>query len=292
MKNTIYEISLVFKNTSLVKADIFWLALSNLGIARERIAQEEIGDTVKLAFYETSKEKAIALKEKFTQFAFKKVSFAVKRLDESQWLTKWKQTTRPFYITKDIRVAILDKKNKNMKATTKTIIIDTVAVFGTGLHPTTKLMAEFISQLRGKFISFFDIGTGTGILSNIARKYGANDVWGIDINKEAVIRAKANMHRNGSQYDYVKAVNFSNFSHKRQFDFIAANLITDDLINMRDKIISYVRPGKYLAVSGISLANYPKFVKNFSKANLRLLKVKKERGWVAALYKKYKITLD
>ena len=58
------------------------------------------------------------------------------------------------------------------------ILMDTLLSFGTGLHETTQCMAQFIEDKKGKFESFLDIGTGTGILALVALKHGAKDVTG------------------------------------------------------------------------------------------------------------------
>ena len=76
------------------------------------------------------------------------------------------------------------------------ILMDTLLSFGTGLHETTRFMAQFIENKKGGFKSFLDIGTGTGILALVALKYGARDVVGIDIGQLSVEAARDNMKAN------------------------------------------------------------------------------------------------
>ena len=73
---------------------------------------------------------------------------------------------------------------------------------------------------------------------------------------------------------------------KKKYDFVAANIITQDLIQMGSRLVKLVKPGKYLAVSGISLNSYSAFRKAFDKFPLHCLKIEKGEGWVALLYKK------
>jgi ribosomal protein L11 methyltransferase len=147
-------------------------------------------------------------------------------------------------------------------------------------------IAEFIEKKQGLFEDFFDIGTGTGILSMVAGLYGAKKIWAVDISKESVETAQRNFASNNCRVDYLAMTDLKQMRKKHQFDFVAANLLSEDLISMRNKIIGYVKKGKYLAVSGISVDNYGLFRKRFDKGGLRCLRVRKSDGWAAVLYKK------
>ena len=110
----------------------------------------------------------------------------------------------------------------------------------------------------------------------------------------------------------------------KSFDYVAANLITHDLIGLKRKIFLLVNPGKFLTVSGISTENAPRLIdlflfnvkspcldgrraacvsngswrfnilfrrekvnkKEFQKLPLRCLKIYKSQNWMAVLYKR------
>ena len=67
---------------------------------------------------------------------------------------------------------------------------------------------------------------------------------------------------------------------------MAANLITEDLIEHAQKIISFVKEGGLLAVSGISLDNLSKLQKSFSSLPLKCLKISKGKQWSGLLFQK------
>ena len=48
------------------------------------------------------------------------------------------------------------------------------------------MMAELIEMKKGLFRDFLDIGTGSGILSLIASQCLAQEIWALDIDKEAI----------------------------------------------------------------------------------------------------------
>jgi len=70
------------------------------------------------------------------------------------------------------------------------------AGFGDLSHPTTRLMLRMMEgKLEGKTV--LDIGCGSGILSLAAAKMGAREVFGVDIDPEAVEHANKNLALNG-----------------------------------------------------------------------------------------------
>ena len=163
--------------------------------------------------------------------------------------------------------------------------MDTLLSFGTGLHETTRFMAQFIEDNRGKFKSFLDIGTGTGILAIVALKYGGQDVLGIDIDQLSVQAALDNMKANQSYFKAQRA-DIKKYRSKKVYDFVAANLITEDLIEHAQKIVGFVKEGGLLAVSGISLDNLNRSRKAFSTFPLKCLKISKGKQWSGLLFQR------
>jgi ribosomal protein L11 methyltransferase len=132
-----------------------------------------------------------------------------------------------------------------------------------------------------------DVGTGTGILAIVASKCNGNDINAIDMCPEAVKVAKSNFISNGCASINIKVLDARRIKSKKKYDYVSANIITHDLIAMAEKLISLVKPGQYLAVSGISLSSYDLFRKAYARYPLRCVKIEKGEEWVAVLYKKF-----
>lgn len=286
MHNT-YEIRLSFSNQSHLYKEIIQCILNQHGISPLEIVELTDDKKTRVSFFVSSSKKSKIITDKLRGIKLKNIRISCVHLKKSDWLTKWKADFQPFNITKDIRIipSWLEKTSQNTKK--KKIIINTDNVFGSGLHATTRLMAGFIFQRKGLFNNFFDIGTGTGILSIIAKKYGAETVWAIDKEKEALETATNNFSKNKVSMDFAAAIDLKNFKRKNQFDLVSANLLSNILINMRDKIVSYVKPGGYLAVSGIEKGNYRSFREKFKQKGLKCARIRKRDAWVAILYKRY-----
>jgi ribosomal protein L11 methyltransferase len=95
--------------------------------------------------------------------------------------------------------------------------------FGTGHHETTFLMINELYNLDLNDKSILDMGSGTGILSIIASKNGANQVVGIDIDQWAFQNSIDNAKLNNTEnisflHGDIKLI------ENQDFDIILANI--------------------------------------------------------------------
>ena len=95
-----------------------------------------------------------------------------------------------------------------------------------------------------------------------------------------------NFDENKCRVDNLAVMDIEKFKDNESYDFVAANLITHDLITFGDKILGFVKEGKYLAISGISIENFKLIKEVFQKYPLQCLEVKRGEKWVACLYQK------
>jgi len=119
----------------------------------------------------------------------------------------------------------------------------------------------------------------------IAYKGGIRDITALDIDKEAVKVARDNFENNQCRVNNIKVIDIHKSKISRKYDFVAANIITHELIRIKSKLISLINPGKYLAVSGISIENEKVFRKKFQSKKLKCIKVERGKKWVAILFK-------
>ncbi len=283
-----YELILKPTQEYLGSIEILLDLLVGVGLPPEIMAEVTLRGKKQLCLYSQSKKDHLKIKKIVGFLHLRNVSVSDCYLEKSDWQDKWKKDFKVFNLAKRFCVVPRwDKKSFKFKLRDP-IYIDTSFAFGTGLHETTRFMSELIEKHAGKYDSFLDLGTGTGILSIIASKCNAQEIKAMDISLDAIGMAKVNLRENKIKNVELVCSNLKNFKEKKQYDFVAANLITGDLIDFQKKIFSFVKSEKYLAISGISLENEKKIQKTFQAYDMRCLKIVRGSAWLAILYKRKK----
>jgi len=281
---SVYQLQIKSKNVqglTLARAILLSLGYKD----KELVSSESKGQGIFELFNE-DQAKIERVEKLFGRLGLTSIKVNKRRLAPKDWLTVWKKQWKPAALTKKLDVVpVWFKHQYKARCGCDYILMDTLLSFGTGLHETTQIMAQFIEDEQGQFKSFLDIGTGTGILSLVALKYRAQDVMAIDIGSLSVQAARDNMKAN-KLYFKVKKASIGKYYSGKTYDFVAANLVTEDLIKHARKITGFVKENGLLAVSGISLENLNKLRKSFSSLPLKCLKISKGEEWSGLLYQK------
>lgn len=175
-------------------------------------------------------------------------------IDNSNWEDEWKKTYTSFEIGKKILVKPSWEENHQ---TDKIVIeIDPKMAFGTGTHETTSMCMAYVEDedFTGKKV--LDIGSGTGILSILASKLGAEKVDACDIDQVAVDNALDNIKINKTPNVNVFYSNL--FSHvEDKYDLIFANILAEIIVRMLDDVDNYLNENGRIILSGIIDKNIP-----------------------------------
>lgn len=125
--------------------------------------------------------------------------------------------------------------------------LDPGQAFGTGSHPTTRLCLQWLAEHRPRG-RVLDYGCGSGILAIAARMLGAAHVVGVDLDPAAVQTAQDNARANGVEALFGLP---DLGGAQGQFDVVLANILTRPLILLAPLLLSRIRPGGHLVLSGI-----------------------------------------
>lgn len=289
VKKKLFEVSVVVSQRSVVGLELVKALLMQWGVPLAQIIEEDLDGRKKLSFYCPTRRTAGSFAAKLKKGRWRGIRVSVEVLYQDNWLTRWKKDWKPFSLTKTIDVVPVWCRKNYVPGKRQFILLDTISSFGTGLHETTRFMAQLIEMLRGKFDSCLDMGTGTGILALVALKTGAGDVQALDVDEMCVKAAAANFKVNGYSARSITLQDVSKLKFKRSFDLVCANLVTHDLIRLKDKIIACVKQGGWLAVSGVSVENFPSLRRGFRNLPLRCVKIKKGKKWTALLFRRTQV---
>lgn len=157
--------------------------------------------------------------------------------------------------------------------------------FGTGVHETTVSCIEVMEKLDLCGKSVLDIGAGSGILSIVASKLGADFVVGFDIEKQAVKECKRNVELNGAQ-SVECFVSDTPRSLRKQFDIVIANIFADIILNMKDEIARITKRGGFALFSGVSIEDNFTVQLAFDRLGFSLVKNIFLEDYTTLLFKK------
>jgi ribosomal protein L11 methyltransferase len=153
--------------------------------------------------------------------------------------------------------------------------LDPGLAFGTGSHPTTRLCLEWLEANVDSGVSVLDYGCGSGILGIAALKLGAGDVLGVDIDPAALIAAADNATRNG----VAMRLQPSSAPLDETFDRVVANILTNPLMLLAPLLVSRLKPGGRLALSGVLASQADQVIAAYAPhINVRVGAV--HEGWV------------
>ncbi|HYK24031.1 MAG TPA: 50S ribosomal protein L11 methyltransferase [Candidatus Acidoferrum sp.] len=162
------------------------------------------------------------------------------------------------------------------------LVIPAGVAFGTGEHATTAMSLRLLEQLvRGwrPGWSLVDLGTGSGILALAARKLGAGEVVGIDIDPITISTARSNLRANklhGVQF-LVGDARF--WKPPGRIDILIANLFSELLIELLPKF----KCAKWLILSGILRAQEQEIVCGLQQYHIDIVKIRRRGKWIAIL---------
>ncbi|RLD19676.1 MAG: 50S ribosomal protein L11 methyltransferase [Bacteroidetes bacterium] len=133
------------------------------------------------------------------------------------------------------------------------IIIDPKQAFGTGHHETTYMMIEEMAAVDFKGKTVLDLGCGTGILSILALKLGAENVTAIDIEEPSVENAKENLALNGVKAEVI--LGSVDTVRGRHFDIVLANINRNAIMMLMPELVLNIAENGTVLFSGFLESN-------------------------------------
>jgi ribosomal protein L11 methyltransferase len=207
-------------------------------------------------------------------------------IPDQDWSENWKSFFKPVQVTS--RLVVKPPWSRiRLKKDQIPIDIYPGMAFGTGTHATTKLCMKALERtLQRKGLSVLDVGTGSGILSIAAAQLGAGEVWGLDIDGEAVENARENVKQNNVS-DIVKIRKGRIGDIEKRFDVMVANIDFKNLKRMRWPLIHHLESKGLLILSGILEGEGERLRRHYiGTGHFQRGRVTHEEGWACIILKK------
>ncbi|MGB1011285.1 MAG: 50S ribosomal protein L11 methyltransferase [Thiolinea sp.] len=172
----------------------------------------------------------------------------LEQLEDRPWVREWMDNFHPMQFGK--RLWIYPSWTEAPDDASVKILLDPGLAFGTGNHPTTALCLEWLDgeDLSGKTV--LDYGCGSGILAIAAAKLGAAHVMATDIDPQALEATLENCRRNDIPEGQVTTLMPEELP-AGTYDVVVANILAGPLVTLAPTVLSHLKPGGRLALSGI-----------------------------------------
>lgn len=216
-------------------------------------------------------------------------TIAASETEDKDWINNWKQYFKPFTVD-DILIKPTWETIPEEHKDKLLIQIDPGTAFGTGMHETTQLC---IRQLR-KYVTgdskVLDVGTGSGILGIAALKLGAKEVFGTDLDENAIVAVGENLESNAIPAEKFTVVQGNIIDEKQVqdqagyecYDIAVANILAPVIILLQGEICRHIKHGGIFITSGI-INTKEQDVKDAMAANeeLEILETTYQGDWVS-----------
>jgi ribosomal protein L11 methyltransferase len=131
------------------------------------------------------------------------------------------------------------------------ILLDPGLAFGTGTHPTTALCLQWLDAHSDliRQTPVIDYGCGSGILAVAAALLGAEHVWAVDNDPQALIATRDNAEKNHVS-DKISVMSPEALP-QMQAGVLLANILAQPLLSLADRFRDHLLPGGHIVLSGI-----------------------------------------
>lgn len=254
-------------------------------------------DTEIIAFFETKQDEENLRQQLMTYVGELMFSVTQTEVPNENWQENWKVHYMPQRISRFVTVVpVWETYQPDERELC--VYLDPGLAFGTGNHPTTQLGVQALEMYLRGGERVLDIGTGSGVLAFVAAALGASQVWGYDLDPQAVESAQQNLlyqqtqeHALASIFkevpihfgvnDLLKGIDW-------QVDVIVANILPHILVNMLEDAYKLLTDEGYLILGGILNEKAAELAETLATYHFEIIQHVQLKGWTGYVAKKIK----
>ena len=171
-------------------------------------------------------------------------------VEDKDWSQEWKKHFKPIACS-DGRLWICPSWIDAPEPDAVNLRLDPGLAFGTGSHPTTMLCLNWLEKQTVEGKTVIDFGCGSGILGIAALLLGAEKVWAIDNDPQALLASRDNAERNGIKDNRLITLLPEQIPAEAKADIMLANILAKPLIDLAQQISELTLSQGQLCLSGI-----------------------------------------
>ncbi len=180
-------------------------------------------------------------------------AYQVDPLVEREWSRTWMDTFKPLQFGARFWICPTGQSVPDPDAIN--LRLDPGLAFGTGTHATTAQCLSWLGRHTTDSLQplsgcrVIDYGCGSGVLAIGALLLGAQHVWAVDIDEQALQATRNNAQHNGVAQRLI--VGQPDILGAQPVDILLANILFKPLMGLSSTLAQLVKPGGHLVLSGI-----------------------------------------
>lgn len=209
------------------------------------------------------------------------IAYTAELVESRNWNEEWeKHYFKPIVIAGEC--VVHSSFHTDVPEAKYDILIDPKMAFGTGHHITTRLILGYLldADLEGK--SMIDVGTGTGILSILAKMRGAARVDAIEIDPPAYENACEHTRLNNVDINVILG-DASALDCLQSADCLVANINRNVILADLPKYASRLKRDGFMILSGFYEDDVPILEDAAAPLGLRMESKRVENRWTAIM---------
>ena len=247
--------------------------------------QEKLQGLSRIKIYlEDTDEKGLKRLEERVKWL--KLTMKVEAMPEVDWEESWKDNY-PAQEVGEKLIVLPYWLSDGYEGDRTPVILDPGLTFGTGAHPSTQMVMEAMEQLVKPGAVCLDLGSGSGILSLVALRLGAESAIGVDIDPKAEGIARENAAYNGFAAPEFTALTGNVTEDKTLMDSLAAteydvvlvNIVADVIIGLSPILPNFLTAKSELICSGILDTRLDDVKNALTAAGLTITSVREKEDW-------------
>ena len=226
-----------------------------------------------------------SLKKRFPDRNLGSLEVKQNLLPETNWEESWKDNYPVQPVGKNL--IVVPYWNADATEGRLPVILDPGLTFGTGAHPSTQMVMEFLEEQVAPGSRVIDLGSGSGILSITSLRLGASSAVGVDIDPKAEDIARENAAYNSFGSECFTAFT-GNVTEDRQlmeqltaepYDLVLVNIVADVIIGLSPVLRHFVKPDGRILCSGILDVRENDVIAALESAGLEIVERRAKEDW-------------
>jgi ribosomal protein L11 methyltransferase len=211
-----------------------------------------------------------------------KAGLTIQEIPDKDWNAVWAASLQPIRLGRRLRIR-QSWHSSDPSFDGIELVIDPKRAFGTGYHATTQLVIEWLEDRIHGGERVLDVGTGSGILSMAAIRFGAVSALAIDIDPVAVecAREYASTNDFGGELE-LRVASFEDLG-PGAFDVIVANLDCQTLPRFCSLMPQLLKTTGAACLSGLQQQDYEEIRDALTQINLHVQTQFRREDWLALI---------